>query len=455
LTAAAVVFLLSLLTTVVIVAWPTLRFAYRARESHIALETTAALVALVAAFLVVGRFERRRRLDDLLLAVALVLFALTNLVFLAVPAMFSQHPPGRFSVWTALAGAVFGAVAFALAAYGAPRRVGHRHATALTILLAAGLVAITAAAVALLETRLPTGVEAELRPEASDRPRLVGHPAVLGVQLLTTTLFALAAVGFARRSDREGDPFLGWLAAASVLAAFARLNYFLYPSLYTEWIYSGDAFRLLFYAMVLVAAAREIASYWQAAAEAAVLEERRRVARDLHDGLAQELAYIGRSLRRLDQEDAAVMHARAGTQRALAESRLAIAALTEPLDRPLDAALRDAVHDVAAREDTQVVLTVDRDVRSTLAEREALVRIACEATTNAARHGRAPLVHVRLEREGRGLRMVIADRGAGFDPGQSGRGFGLISMRERACAVGGRFRVSSTPGRGTEVEVDL
>jgi signal transduction histidine kinase len=441
--------------TALIVAWPVAHFAYRGLQVHIAVETAAALVALLAAFLVVGRFERRRRLDDLLLALALVLFSLTNLVFLAAPSILSEGAPGRFSVWAALTCRLFGALAFAAAAFGPRRRIERRRATAVMVLLAVGLVGVTAVVVGLLEPRLPTGVEARPLPETSGRPRLIGHPAVLGVQLLTMALFALAAVGFVRRARSDADEFLAWLAAASVLGAFARLHYFLYPSLYTEWIYSGDVFRLLFYATVLVAAAREIRGYWWAAA---VLDERRRLARDLHDGLAQELAYVSRNLQSLDTEDEAIGRARAGTQRALTESRRAIAALSEPVDRPLGAALSDAVRDVAAREHTEVALAVDPGIEATLGEREALVRIACEAVTNAARHGGAPLVRVRVAREGDGLRMLISDAGKGFDPdaadGASG-GFGLVSMRERARRVGGRLRISSAPGRGTDVEVEL
>jgi signal transduction histidine kinase len=441
--------------TVLIVAWPAAHFAYRGRQVHIALETAAALVAQLAAFLVVGRFQRRRRLDDLLLALALVLFALTNLVFLAAPSIFSQGAPGHVSVWSALACGVFGALAFAAAAFAPRRRVAARRATALMVLLAVGLLGVTALVVGLLEPRLPTGVEARLRPETSDRPRLIGHPAVLGAQLLTMALLAAAAVGFVRRARSDADEFLGWLAAASVLGAFARLHYFLYPSLYTEWIYSGDVFRLLFYATVLMAAAREIRGYWWTTA---VLDERRRLARDLHDGLAQELASVSRNLQWTDTDDEAVGRARAAAQRALTESRRAIAALSEPFDRPLGEALGDAVREVAERERTHVALTVEPGLRSTLTQREALVRIACEAVTNAARHGGAPLVRVRLGREGDGLRMRVSDTGTGFDPDDPRSvdgGFGLVSMRERARRAGGRLRISSAPGRGTDVEVEL
>ena len=153
---------------------------------------------------------------------------------------------------------------------------------------------------------------------------------LLAAQLAGMALYCFAAIGFGRRARATGDELLQWLAVGALFGAFARLNYFLYPSLYTDYVYSGDFFRLAFYVAILAAAAREISSYWETLSHTAVLEERRRLARDLHDGLAQELAFIGRNLRRLDEGDEAVARATASAARALSESRRAIAALTKP-----------------------------------------------------------------------------------------------------------------------------
>ena len=100
-------------------------------------------------------------------------------------------------------------------------------------------------------------------------------------------------------------------------------------------------------------------------------------------------------------------------------------------------------------------LALARGVRISSDAREALVRIACEAVSNAARHGQAHTVRVELER-GEHVRFRVVDDGVGFDPSiaRAGR-FGLVSMRERAQSVGGSFRVRSAPGTGTEVEVEL
>ena len=85
--------------------------------------------------------------------------------------------------------------------------------------------------------------------------------------------------------------------------------------------------------------------------------------------------------------------------------------------------------------------------------REALVRVAREAVSNAARHGGAGEVTLALELAQR--RLVVADDGCGFDPGAGRRGHGITSMRERIEGLGGTFSISSSPGAGTRVEAAL
>jgi signal transduction histidine kinase len=218
----------------------------------------------------------------------------------------------------------------------------------------------------------------------------------------------------------------------------------------------GDAFRLLFYAMILAGAAREVRSHWTALTEVAVLEERRRIARELHDGLTQEIAFISRNLRKLDRQSRVVQRLEAASARALDESRRAIAALSEPFDRPLETILAEVARDVAARDGGRVALSLARGVKANPAEREVLVRIMSEAITNAIRHGDAKIVHVQLKPRDHGLRLRIVDGGRGFDPDVVPPGrFGLVSMHERAEALGGELHVRSVPGTGTEVEVVL
>ncbi|NIO41489.1 MAG: hypothetical protein GTO41_15730 [Burkholderiales bacterium] len=90
----------------------------------------------------------------------------------------------------------------------------------------------------------------------------------------------------------------------------------------------------------------------------------------------------------------------------------------------------------------------------------ALFRIAQEALTNVAKHAQATQVTVTVAIEGGNLHMVVSDDGIGFDPAQltdpdGGRGWGLLTMTERAEAVGGRCRIESDPGQGTQIIVDV
>ena len=90
----------------------------------------------------------------------------------------------------------------------------------------------------------------------------------------------------------------------------------------------------------------------------------------------------------------------------------------------------------------------------------ALFRIAQEALTNCAKHAKASLISLTLEKDRNGVRLAIADDGAGFDPaslkdGGKTRGLGLLTMRERAEFVGGRFSFKSQPGQGTRVQVRM
>jgi signal transduction histidine kinase len=321
---------------------------------------------------------------------------------------------------------------------------------------ALGVLLVTAVLVSTLSERLPRGVEVSFTSNASAQPDLSAHPALLGVQLAAAALYALAAIGFLRRAERTGDELAGWIAVAAVLAAFSRINYFLYPSLYSQWVYTGDAFRLAFYVVLLVGVGREIVSYWRAMAVIAVLQERRRIARELHDGLAQEIAYISRNLASLGRGGAdmeLVERLRKAADRAHQESRRAVAALATPTNEPLRVVLAQATQEVADRYGVEIEFDLCSDLEVSPARAEGLVRIACEAVANAARHSGAQRVAVVLRREAGGARLDILDGGRGFDATEPSAGFGLISMRERARSIGAQLHVESRAGRGTRVEV--
>jgi signal transduction histidine kinase len=449
--------LLCALGTLAIAASPRLQLAYENSAMKVALETTATLAAVVTSYLLLGRVQRTRSLDELVLTCGLTALAFSNFVFAVLTAIGA--PKTQEVMWEPLVGTAASACLIAVSSVLPQRRLSLSESGARYVVfgVATASVAVMLVIVADPHNFLPQAVYAGAPTAAANEPRLVGHPILVAVQWLLGVTYVVAAVGFGRKSNETKDELYAWFAVACTLAAAARLSYLTYPSLQPSWLYSGDLFRLGFYIVLLIGAAREIASYWASNVEAAQLEERRRIARDLHDGLAQEIAFIGRNAALLRDEGADPELAdriAAAAERARLESRSVIEALTARLDQPLDRALILAAQEAEARYGASVHVKTPQLVIVPPARREALLRIATEAIANAARHGGADKVEVELDRVPDGTRLRVIDRGRGFDPSAGRRpGFGLISMRERAEALGGSFEIQSRPGWGTEVEV--
>ncbi|MGN6250284.1 MAG: histidine kinase [Marmoricola sp.] len=210
---------------------------------------------------------------------------------------------------------------------------------------------------------------------------------------------------------------------------------------------------------------------YRAAEQTAALEERHRLARELHDSVSQALFSMTLHARTAQRQletaglgadhpvavEVAELHGL--TQAALAEMRALIFEL-----RPgaleaegLLAALTKQAAAVAARE--QLVVEVhgpESWSRLDPAIEEHLYRIALEALHNTVKHAGARRVEVRLEDEGGAVTLRMIDDGAGFDPEQDRPGhLGLRTMRERADAIGATFAIDSGPGRGSTVVVTL
>jgi signal transduction histidine kinase len=185
----------------------------------------------------------------------------------------------------------------------------------------------------------------------------------------------------------------------------------------------------------------------------ATSEERRRVARDLHDGLAHELAFIASKARR-SGAPREMKELSGAADRALDEARRAITVLSLSAPQSLVAALTQTAEDLGARLGVPVLVDLDEHVEVDADVAEQLLRIVREGLTNAAVHADAHYVTLTLREAADGYRLVIADDGRGFDPGKvDATRFGLVSMRERAASLGGSFSVDSSPGRGTRLEV--
>jgi signal transduction histidine kinase len=198
---------------------------------------------------------------------------------------------------------------------------------------------------------------------------------------------------------------------------------------------------------------------------AAEEETRRRIAADIHDDTAQAVAAAGLRIDALaaELEDPEAHETALNARRALAEANRRLRRLLFELRPPaldeagLAAALELFLTDTLAHDgfdwtvDNRLVDEPKPEVRA------ILYRVALEALTNVRKHARASLVEVSLEHRGVGVAVRIRDDGDGFDlpepdaPHEPGH-FGLVSMRERAEAAGGRFAMASAPGQGTTVD---
>ncbi|MBZ5789439.1 MASE4 domain-containing protein [Burkholderia contaminans] len=209
---------------------------------------------------------------------------------------------------------------------------------------------------------------------------------------------------------------------------------------------------------------REIAAISASAREA----EQRRIARELHDELAQTLAALKNDLEwlinRVPQDDAllarkiAAMHTLA--RGAVAATRR-IASDLRPLmldDLGFAAAMQWLVEDFRHRHGIDCSLHVDPpELQLDEPYATAVFRIAQEALANVARHAAASHANVELVRASHTIELTIRDDGAGFDPGvpRKSGSFGLVGLRERAYLVGGTLRIATTLGEGTTVEVEI
>lgn len=200
-------------------------------------------------------------------------------------------------------------------------------------------------------------------------------------------------------------------------------------------------------------------------------QERRRIARELHDQVGQNLTAIGISLNilraQLPPSGAAPLHARIDDSLKLLEETTArvrelMIELRPPLldDYGLAAAVEWYAKEFGVRANLVVEVTAPREQRRQDPAIEiTLFRILQEALTNVAKHASASRVQVRLEDEGSLFRMTVRDDGRGFDPGVQVTAqhptWGLLNMAERARMIGGTCRVESAPGQGTQVVVEV
>jgi signal transduction histidine kinase len=412
-----------------VVAVPWLRMSVEAPSLRVALETGGSLLAVATVVLLARQCGLRSRADHLWLTAGLVVLAATSLTVggLIVAGAWSIDG-ARYTISANLAGTVM----LAIAAFAPATRLRVRPSL---VLLAAAAIGTAIFAAVVLSGAGPRNVV---------------------VQSAVAATLVIAAVGLARRASLREEPLLRWIAVAVVLGGFAKLDYALFPPLGSDSVHLGDLLRIAGWVALFVGVVSEMRARSRQRAQAAIDSERRRLARELHDGVAQELAFIRRRAGRLGETPDGVEIVDA-VDRALEDSRRVIEALVPTAHEPLAIALERLGARLAAECGVEVQVNVRTAVELADDVRAELMRIVSEAVRNAAHHGGAR--HVRVDLAGSPLAVRIIDDGCGFrDGANSGlgvAGYGLIAMRERAEQVGGQFSLESVRGAGTLVQVVL
>jgi signal transduction histidine kinase len=207
--------------------------------------------------------------------------------------------------------------------------------------------------------------------------------------------------------------------------------------------------------------------YWQAQ-ETAVTSERMRLARDLHDSVAQALYSVklfveaSRKAFSAGKVDLVILNLdeiQTVAQEATTDLRVLIYELHPPIltEIGLAAALKNRLEAVETRAGLEVEFAVEGDRKLPMEVEANLFRVAQEGLNNVLKHAHASRVIVRLWLQEKRILLTIQDNGIGFDPQdvENSSGLGLHSLRERVQRFGGSLRIETAPGQGTKLVVEL
>ena len=478
---------LTALTTVVLVV-PGIVPAIVNDRFDIAIVTAASLVSVAVSALAWGRGRVANDAGAMLRGSAFAVLALLNVILLAVGLVgadaglgASLDDPGQLPI---LAGVVARGVSAALLVAAGLAALS-RH----TPILRAGLVLVgpPAAVLALLvvgamnQDRLPMLAPASaLDAISSDPTALLAPgtvPALVIVESVIGAAFILAALlahRSYRRSARAGDAML---AAGFLIAAFSQMHSAMHPGSFSSLVTIGDLLRLAFYGVLLVgivvesredladlrAATMEVRRLADAEFAAVTLEERARLAREIHDGLAQDLWYAKLKQSRLAQIGQFEAEAKQLSEEvadaiddALAEARHAVAAMRGSTESgPLLDLLGRQVEDFSDRFALRAELSHEGpEPEIAPRARAEVLRIVQEALNNVRKHADATVVRVSVASND-DLRITISDNGRGFRTDAVSGGFGLDSMRQRAALIGATLAINSMPQGGSRIELVL
>jgi signal transduction histidine kinase len=418
-------------------------------DLRLVLQTAVALAAGIFAVLAGLRFSVEGRRLDLLLSTGFFVAGLSTVGFSIAPVLGGQ-PIHRAEAWSGVV-TRFGAwILIAAAPFARGRsRMGQRALGNFCFAAGLGVLIIWAA----------MRSSASWLPAIDTRSTSTAPPLLTGWLAAQALLNLLALVGFGLRFRGKREDLDRWLAYGATLMLFASLHYLFTPPLGSEYVSQGDFLRVIAYGVLLVGAWRAIR---HAEFGRAVAEERARVAREIHDGLAQYLFAVATHATMLENADEStraetITNLKQAATAAQQEARFAVLALSSASgNAPFDAALRRYIDFLTADGELAVELDIDPAVRLAPDEQIEVFRIVQEGLGNVRKHANARHAEVIIGEREFGERVVtIRDDGEGFDGETTAAGQGLKNIRKRAETIEGGFTLRSRPGFGTALEVVL
>jgi signal transduction histidine kinase len=479
-----------LVTTLLPQVDPDLNIVMKDRTLDVALSALSFVAVTGLAILTFLRYRETGRLASFVQSSAFALWAMFTFVTLLLMIFrldgrlgMTLGAPEQLPLW--VSGVVRMSVSGLLAVSGVAAIMGiYGGARRRVRIVLLPVIVITVATIVVYPFRewLPPLIEPEgltaLLAELGDFALLPGFTGLALVIVVVTVTGLVASVVLYRLTWARGGPSSdAFTALGLVILAVAEVQYALWPSVYTNLVTISDIMRLVAYTVLLAGTfadqrsdLRALRSAYTALdrmrvneAERATLEERARLAREIHDGLAQHLWFAKLKFERLSSTLAAEDRPLAGevTQAldaAIIEAREALVTMRSSLeeDVPLSDMLERAVDDFESSSGLRAEFTASTGIPSSFAPRVQveLLRIVSEALNNVRKHADATIVRITAEVTKGELLITITDNGRGFDQNQAfDRGMGLQGMRERARLIGGSLLVMSELSGGTTVEV--
>lgn len=470
---------------------PTLAWVVVDRTLDVAVNSLATLAFGGLAALAIARYRETGRLSGLFQSSALFLLAVGGAANVALVLLKADGRigltlglPQQFPVYMLTIVHLVAAALFMLGAASALRSLHGRPTSARRLILTPAI-AVGVLAVILYPVRdlLPpligdAGIQALIEDPQTAAPLPGVTPLLISLDGLTVGFLLTATLLYRFAYARKGPVVEGFLAIGLLIAAFAELHSMIYPGVYTGLVTTSDALRLGFSIVLLVgldAEARADLRALRAAyatldelrvteAERAALEERARLAREIHDGLAQHLWFAKLKHERLAPlvpDEARPLSAEVGQalDTAIVEARQAMVTMRAGVDQalPLADLIARVVDDFGQRSSLRVEFVAEELPASIPARQQAeLLRVVQEALTNVGKHADATMVRVHAARDDGELVVTVTDNGRGFDPvAVRDDGLGLRGMEERARLMGGQVGITSELSDGTSVSVRL